>query len=365
MTNRALRVLFASRAFESAHIEGGFLLLRDIAARSGDDAALDGAFLSTQQVGARTADGGVELLPAFSRGGWGIRSAMEFARAVSRQAPAFDIVHTAHVPTSINARVLSRIRRKARAQGTKFVQTVTALPARHRLSPRLLWADAVVCLNDELAATASTLHDNVTVIPPMPSPTRLANRPAIPAELATQLDGRKVVSIAVDLVRLAADFDLEAVCRSLLHSRDDVAVVVACRFGEDEYAMRELAALLEAWPERMFVLGEIDYMLSLLAASSVLLYPVGNMQKKFNPPLVVLEALNLGARVVASESVNCAGLADGDTCRIVSSVATDDWLQAVTKQIQSGRTETGSLVSFDDVYLQYTSLYQALDHRHA
>ena len=174
MSAKPLRVLFASRAYESPHTEGGYLLLKDLAARAAADPAIDASVLSSSKT--RDASGGVTLLPAFSRGGWGLWPAVQFARALRRWAATSDIVHTAHVPTSTNSAVLRHVRGRATSGGTRFVQTVTALPERVKLRRNLFWGDAIVCLNDAASDEARRFHDNVLTIAPAVRPDRLQER---------------------------------------------------------------------------------------------------------------------------------------------------------------------------------------------
>ena len=76
MNAAPMRVLFASRAFESTHTEGGFLLLRDLAAHAAGDGSVGPAFLSTSRTAQRQS--GVELLPAYGKGEWGFLNALRF-----------------------------------------------------------------------------------------------------------------------------------------------------------------------------------------------------------------------------------------------------------------------------------------------
>jgi len=357
MTTGQMRILFASRAHESAHTEGGYLLLRDLAARAAEDPAVDATVFSTSREPG--AAGGVNLLPAFGQAGWGLWAALQFARALRGSAADFDIVHTAHVPTSLNARVLRRIRRRANPRGTRFVQTVTALPQSGSLREHLFWGDAIVCLNDSTASDARQFHDNVLTIAPAVRAERLQDRPRMPADVADRFTGQKVVCIPVDLARVG-DFDLQRLCESLLGSRDDLIVVIPCRFGEEQLAQELVAALSQAQSDRVHVFATIDWMLDLLAASDVVAYPITDMHKKFNPPLVLLEAAQLGTRIVSHTSVLLDSVVARDGRIQLESSDTGDWAAAVCEMIDSTRGTNNANVQLGDIYSQYASLYRTL-----
>lgn len=357
MSDKPLGILFASRAFESPHIEGGFLLLRDLALSAGSDDGIEASCFST---GAAQVTNNLELLPVYSRHGWGLRQSLQFMTSLSAAANRFDIVHTAHVPTPTNTCVLRYIRNKASGAGTKFVQTVTALPASELIRSRSFWGDAIVCLNEQVAAVARAHHDNVSVIPPVPSPERLKQHQALPGDLEERMGDRKIVCIAVDLGRLADGFDLAAVCDTLLRTRDDAAVVMACRFGEERLAERQLATLSSQYSDRLIVLGQVDYMLGLLKRSSVLFYPIDDIDKKFNPPMIVLESVMLGTRVVTSASVDVRSILGDTDCHGLRSSDIGEWVDALQESLDSAQDETCPLVGFDDVYLEYLSIYRDL-----
>ena len=357
MSAEPLRVLFASRAHESSHTEGGFLLLKDLAARAAADSAIDASMLSSSKT--RDASGGVNLLPAFSTGGWGLWPAVQFARSLRRWAATFDIVHTAHVPTSTNSAILRHVRGRATSGGTRFVQTVTALPERERLRRSLFWGDAIVCLNDAASNEARQFHDNVLTIAPAVRPERLQDRPRMPANVADRLAGRKVVCIPVDLARVG-EFDLQGLCETLLASRDDLIVVFPCRFGEEELARELIAPLSQAQLDRVHVLATIDWMLDLLAVSDVVAYPITDTRKKFNPPLVLLEAAQLGARIVAPTSVLLNTVVSRDGLVQLQSNKIEDWTAAVCEMIDSESVTDTANIRFDDIYSQYASLYRTL-----
>lgn len=357
MTTKPMRVLYASRAYESAHTEGGYLILRDLADQSVDDPDVQGAFFSTS----RSGDGssGLDLLPAYRRSGWGLWPAVEFARATNRYAAGFDILQTAHVPTPTNTAILRRIIRRARLKGPRYVQTVTALAEHDELRPEMFWGDAIVCLNEAASTTVRQFHGNVVTIAPAVREQRLDDRLGMPADMQGRLAGYKVVCVPVDLMRIG-DFDLRSLAKSLLESGPDIVVVFACRFGEERDARRSLGPLVESHNDRVHIVATIDWMLDLLAASDVVIYPIQDLHKKFNPPLILLEAAALGSRLVTASSVLLNSLVADDACRRVASSDVADWTAAASKMINVDSRSGGAPVSFDSMYSQYIDLYRTL-----
>ncbi len=357
MTGEALRVLYASRAFESAHTEGGFLLLRDLAERAASGAQVRPAFFSTTP--APENRGGVDLLPAYRRGDWGILNALRFGRSLRGRAASFDVVHTAHVATPMNSYVLRRIRKRAGAAGTRFVQTITALAADKEPIAEMFWGDAVVCLNEATASEVRRYREDVAVIPPAVRPERLAARKRLPADIEVRLEGQRVICIPADLARLG-DLDLNSLCAALLESRADSIVVVACRFGEDELARRLLGSLAENNDGRLQIFATIEWILDLYAASDVVLYPIGKLRGKFNPPLALLEAAALGARIVAPAAVVPDSLLRSGCAAQPAQADLADWVAGVSRMLDADAADHEIDTGFDAMYTRYVALYRTL-----
>lgn len=350
------RLLFASRAYESPDTEGGFVHLKDIAARAGADEVFEPAFLS------RVRDGhvaGIAMAGGFSRTGWGVRASWEFVTGLTAMNAKVDLVHTAHVPTVLNSRILAYVSGVGRKQGVRYVQTVTALPSVHQLHRRLFWGDAVSCLNASDTEVVSRYHGNVRTIAPVPGPDRLAARATMPEEFARKLASRTVVCFPIDVSRLSSSFSLVDLCAGLLRRLDNLHIVFACRFGEERDLRRSMDALGSRC-DRISVIGEIDWILELFRHSKVVVYPAASLQKKFNPPLVVMEAACLGAAVVVSDEVDLSAAPQGSRVQRVGGTSSSLWLDAIVTALDSRQTSDGLNDDFERSYQQYRDLYLEL-----
>lgn len=350
------KLLFASRAYQSPHTEGGFVHLKDIAFRAAADEAFSPAFLS---LAGRSDTTDIEMAGGFSRLGWGKRAAWEFTRALrSRQASAA-LVHTAHVPTGVNSRLLALISNAGRREGVRYVQTVTGLPRPRGLHERLFWGDAVTCLNSAATAVVSGFHHNVRTIAPVPGPDRLRQRVTVPAEFRACVSGRRVVCFPVVLSRLG-DFPMSALSSNLLEEFPDVHLVFACRFGDDRQLRSRFDSLLKRHRERLSVLGAVDWILELFRFSKVVAYPVGDLDGKFNPPLVLLEAALLGAAVVTSSAIDLSeSIGDGSAVR-VTDASVRAWAVAIGEALAGPRNPEPSTNWFERSYQAYRDLYMEL-----
>lgn len=333
--------------------------MRDLAVRAAADAELDPAFFST--AGRRLSEEGIRMLPGMSREGWSVPIAMQYFWSLSRPSISTGLVHTAHVPTALNSRLLAGVRARKRRKGTRFVQTVTALPSRDRIRRELFWADAITCVNPQLAEAISSFHGNVRSIPPIPLPERLSSRPRIPADHAGRFQGMKVITCPIDLSRLIRDFSLAGFCDALLSEDGDAHLVLACRFGQETAVATRLGTLgKQPHHDRITVVGTVDWILDLFSRSRVVVYPMDDMVKKFNPPLALLEAAQLGAGIVSTTSTALDGLLEPPGLITLAGGDARKWVDAVGRMLEVSGSAPGLSVSFEDVYQGYKTVYAEL-----
>ena len=290
-------VLLASRAIESPGVEGGFQLLADLAKWfDKSDQVSPVTFCAAR----RSGDAGA--LRAFRRPGWNRARQVEFALALARYAGRFPIVHTAHVPTRDNSRVMRGLATRPRARGTRFVQTVTALPNVGDDELReLLWGDHVVCQSERALSRVQALGIEATLIQPWPSPDRLASTYSRAGMVRTALSAtsRPLVVFPGEFDRLGVGLDLLPMIDELIARTPDVLVVLACRNDRTGIGVH----LAEVRPGHIVNVGQVTWILDLLKAADVVIFPAATMHGKFQPPLVLMEALQLGTPVVAAEPV--------------------------------------------------------------
>lgn len=357
-SERNKKILFASRAFESPQTEGGFLLLRDVAIRAAEDESLVPAFFSSS--GSTSSEDGVSLLASLPRPGWSKSVSTHFVISLLKWTSHFDLVHTAHVPTPLNSRALARISRWGRRRGVRYVQTVTALPSNETLRKELFWGDAVVCLNATDTEVVSHFHENVRTIHPAPSPGRLGKGTPAPQSFLDRCQGKRIICIPVDWSRIHDVGFIVRLCLELLEGETEFHIVIPCRF-DDERMVETLFRTSPGGRDRdISIVGAVDWMLDLLRRSEVVVYPIDDVEKKFNPPLVLLEAAHLGARVVTTEKVAASSALDGTRTTILEGRSVRDWRRAI-QCVPEGTAETGHYAGrFEESYQSYRNLYAEL-----
>lgn len=353
-----LKILYATRAFESPHTEGGFLLLRDLATRAADDHDVAAAFFSSEKVDRTVC--GIRLIPGLKRVGWDLPLAIRFSQLVTVHSADFDVVQSAHVPTSLNTKVFRVIRRVRQKCGTRFVQTVTALPDRRQLCKQLFWGDAVACINPEITDIVSKFHPNVRTIAPVPAQVRLTVREPAPPDFEEKISGKQVVCFPIDVARVSRSFNLEAVCRALLVHDRDIYLVFPCRFGQEGEVESRLSRILNLYSDRMAILGSLRWILGLLSKCDVVVYPISEVSGKFNPPLVLLEAAALGRSIVTSANVYSDGVIARSSVTKLESNTTASWVEAILGMLNSSGYSSNLEISFDDSYFRYMRMYREL-----
>lgn len=299
------RVLFASRAWESREIEGGFLLLKDIANYLGNkvDKHIQVFFLS-QESGVYN---NVHLLPSFRKTGWGISQQLDLFFSLLRHLRSVDIVHFAHTPTYINAAVIRTL--KMLFPRVFFVQTITGFNHHRSISRLLFWGDKVITispiLNKLLKARFGIEADYIS---PAPRPDRIEGKQKTPSNLTKRLKNSRVVVFPIDVFRLdPSKFDIKKVVTNVLSSHPNVLCIFLDRFGE-ETKIRDLLA--QKSKKRVIFLPIIDYLPDILRRADVVAYPMSDTSGKFNPPMVLFEANYFHCKVVCAESLDMTGTSE-------------------------------------------------------
>lgn len=254
-----------------------------------------------------------------------VANARVLARLVG--GDAHDLWHFVFAPnpTSSTAARVARTARRALGWRGKIVQTVASAPRQFQGADGLLFGDVVVALSEWTRANlvgAGVNAAKLRVIPPC------AAAPEVPSiervEAARDrydLGDAKVVLYPGDyeVSRGAATF-----ADSIIHLARELPAAVfvyACRAktpraGE---ASAEIRARLEAakLTARVRHVGEIEDLPALIAASSVVAFPVDDLYGKVDLPLVLLEALALGIPLVLArggplETITSARFVDPD-----------------------------------------------------
>lgn len=299
------KILFATRAIESPPREGGFVLLSDLAREFSGDAFIAPSVFSASKK--RIPEIGTEKV--FSKQGWGRGRREEFLIGLRRKSNNYDIVHTAHIPTRQNSILIKSAIRKARRNGTLFVQTITGLPKikiENKQLSKLLWGDHIVCQSPDIYKRVTDLRESVSLITPWPPESRIRydkNR-RLKSRISLFPKAKKIVLFPGEFKRLGVETDFATCLEYFFKNSPESIVVLACRFDKDGIG----EVLQQKFPGKVISLGETGEIIPLLEASDLVIYPVRKMDSKFRPPLVLLESLQLGTPVLASDIVGLDSL---------------------------------------------------------
>lgn len=299
---KKINVLLATRAIESGPFEGGFVVLSDLA----KELSSHNLFETSMFAVSRGSTNKIKHIPVFSDTGWNSRIRVEFLIGLLRNAHKFDIVHTAHIPTSTNTLLIRLATYFARRHGTRFIQTVTGLPKLDldsRQMKKLLWGDVIICQTRTVASKIKSAGKKAILVTPRPSPQRLLKANSNTSNKKNELfSGRKkVILFPGEFERLGVDASFaECIARFFKDSREkSTAFVLACRF--DEFKTGE--KLESQFPDSVINLGHTNRILDIIKASDLIIYPVKKMDSKFSPPLVLMEALGAGKKVLTTELI--------------------------------------------------------------
>lgn len=296
------RLLLATRAIESAPREGGFVLLRDLATELVSRGGVRVAVFAVSP----SASGPFERLKAFRAPGWSGMRSFEFLLALLRHQSRYDLVHTAHVPTAINVRLLGLAAARGRLAGVSYLQTITALPDRPDASAAsLLWGDHLVVQTPTVYRRLRGLGRKLSLIAPWPSPRRVAfdSRRREATRLSYRAEARHLVLFPGELSRLGPGRTLEGCVAALLTDDPKAVAILASRFDVSGAAAALRRSLGAEFPDRLLDVGETNDIVELLEAADLVVYPAPEMTGKFHPPLVLTEALTLGTPVLTSDNL--------------------------------------------------------------
>jgi phosphatidylinositol alpha-1,6-mannosyltransferase len=236
-------------------------------------------------------------------------------------------------PASSAAGRVARATRRMLGWRGKVVQTIASAPRDFDGVKRLLFGDVIVVLSEWTRARllAEGVSGHLEVIPPC------AAAPVRPSPAAIErvrerydLGDEKVVLYPGDYeVSTGATTFADAIPSLAARSRETV-FVFACRektTGAGAARARVMEQIASAGLSgRVRHVGEIDDLHALLAASSVVAFPVDDLYGKVDLPLVLLEALSLGVPMVLArggplETLTAASFVDpGDAAELAAAI---------------------------------------------
>ena len=299
-------ILYATRAIESPPREGGFVLLSDLAQKTKDEKDIEAFFFSSgSQVDS------INTEQVFSKPGWNAKLRMEFLYGLFKTAHKYELVHTAHIPTKINTFLIKIATRRARKSGTKFIQTVTGLPDINVSAEALnglLWGDHIVCQSKSIYDKVKSTRDSVSLITPWPATSRVAYSADRKRKTRQKLfpDFKNVIVFPGEFDRLGIDDSFSECIEELLKETENTVVVLACRFDK----LGTGSKLAAKFPKNVLSVGSTKNILRLIEASDLTIYPVKKMDSKFQPPLVIIESLQLGTKTLVSDLIEVSEASD-------------------------------------------------------
>jgi glycosyltransferase involved in cell wall biosynthesis len=328
------RVLFVSKPIVAPWHDGSKNLVRDVASHLTRARPTVLTTPGAEPVGPR-----VTLDPVYrSSGGFApglTANARVLGRLITRDP--HDLWHFVFAPNpaSSSAARVARGARRALGWKGKLVQTVASAPRHFQGMDRLLFGDIVVTLSQWTRAKligAGADATKLRVIPPC------AIAPVAPSPEGVQRARERYGLGAAKVVLYPGDYEVSRGASTfaeslpaLARAAPDALFVFACRAKTSRAgeARAEIAARIEAakLTDRVRDVGEIDDLPALMAASSVIAFPVDDLYGKVDLPLVLLEAMALGVPLVLArggplETISTARFVDsGDASALASELA--------------------------------------------
>lgn len=346
-----LRILYASRAYESPPNEGGFILLRDLAESIGKLKNMQCSFFSLHG----DFDSTPRKIKLYKKCGWSRENSLRFLMGLTANQHHFDIIHVAHMPTLTNSVIMRRISDTGRKKGVKYVQTVTALPGHPANSAlrQFLWGDRIVCLNPMIKEHLQKVRSDITQLPAIPSPERIeisSNQPAnhiLPGNM-------RCIAIPFHFMHLPDRFDILGLVTQILRRHRDVYILLPYRLTEAGKAYSLQKSLPIDLRARFFVLDAQNNVLAFLKRAELVIYPVSAAPRKFNPPLILLEAVTMGCKLVTSASMHLPPFIADNSVRQLSDHNIGIWMDTIDEMLVSVSRQTAPT---HKAYKSYISKY--------
>lgn len=340
-----MRVLFVSKPIVPPFQDGSKCLVRDIATRL---QRVDPIVLSVRgapelpllAAGSSGEGRTVERVPVYSSAGSYAPAFAQNLRAaawilVRARADVFHFVFAPNPKTSKVARFL------ARRKGVPVVQTIASPPRSFAGVDQLLFGDVVVAQSRWTERQVRAEYErrsvrcpDIRVIPP-PVPTDLARTNEQQRELRARLEVPQGAALFVypgDLEVSSGAETVAQIAQRLASELPSAVVVFAYRRKTpraDEVA-QQLRARLGA---NVRFAGSLPDVLSLVAASTAVVFPVDDLWGKVDLPIVLLEAMVLSVPVIA---LGAGPLTDLDGAELLPSLETEEWVRALVRVNEDG-----------------------------
>ncbi len=276
--------------------------------------------------------------PIFSRGHFDLKAKLELFRYLRKARNIFDITHYLFTPTKQNTGIIRWLAKPTRG---KTIQTVATL--RDDLySPQtlrsLLFADRIVTYTDRSKQKLERLgFRNVTRIYPGIDLERY--RPQLKSQEILRQLGRTenefIVIYPGEYVRLGATDMLTDAFIGFFRKHPDTGIrfVFACRVKNDADARKK-----EEVQRRFADAGLLNYvsfsdtiadMPALYNTADLVVFPVGDLNGKFDVPLIIIEAYACGKPVILSDLEQFAEFSNPDICVTISRGSSEKFIESV------------------------------------
>ena len=166
----------------------------------------------------------------------------------------------------------------------------------------LLWGDVIVVQTADLLAKFQAIYPKpITFIPPWPSPKRVQYDETRRLEVRKTLLGkyRRLIVFPGEFQRMGIDEGFEVCLENFFRLSADSKVVLACRFDETGIGNK----LSMRFPGRVASVGLTNDIIKIIEAADLVVFPSKKMRGKFNPPMVIMEALHLNRKVMVSDCI--------------------------------------------------------------
>ena len=277
---------------------------------------------------------------------------------------------------SSSAAELARAIRRAAGWRGKVVQTVASAPQRFDGVDRLLFGDVVVVLSEWTRGRmvgSGVSAGKLRVIPPCAaSPGRPSDESLREVRARYALGDAKLVLYPGDYEVSQGAATLAEAIKTVARDVPEARFVYACREKTPRAAVArsriEDQIRAAGLSDRVRHVGEVDHLPALLAASSVVAFPVDDLYGKVDLPLVLLEALALGVPLLLArdgplESITSARLVSprdpADLAASLTEMLTGDPGRAATIAAQGLELYTARFTP-RVVAAQYDDLYEEM-----
>lgn len=252
----------------------------------------------------------VTVVPIYPSGHFGLWEKMLLLSYLSSVRTDFDITHYLFTPTLTNSRLIEWFAKPRRGRTAQTIATLREDLYDSKEIKKLLFADRIIvytnATRDKLLALG---RDNVTRIYPGIDLEKFSPQPKYHALLASfGLDeSHFIVMFPGEYTRLGAtDMLTETFIRYFqAHPETPLRYLDACRVKNTADAKKK------AWMKQKFEAAGVAHfvrfsetvadMPSLYNLADVVIFPVGDLNGKFDVPLVIIEAYACGKPVIVSD----------------------------------------------------------------